>query len=209
VYFKICGIKEIKTINCCIRNKVKFFGLLFYKKSPRNISLDKASKLISFVKNKDINPVGVFVNEELDSIINKIKKLKLRYIQLHGNESNRYIFKLKNTFKVKIIKSISISSSKDLNKIKKYADVDYFLFDYKAKRKELPGGNAKSFDWKIIKNLKIKKPWFISGGINASNIRIIKEFVNPDGIDLSSGVEEIPGVKNNKMIDALFERYNE
>ena len=85
----------------------------------------------------------------------------------------------------------------------------FFLFDYKAKKRELPGGNAKSFDWKILKNLKINKPWFISGGINVSNIGIIKKFVNPDGIDLSSGVEEIPGVKNNKMIDNLFKKYNE
>ena len=209
MYFKICGIKEIKTINCCTKNKVNFFGLIFYKKSPRNINLEKASELISFVKNKNINPVGVFVNEELDTIIAKIKKLKLKYIQLHGDENNQYISKLKNIFRIKIIKVISISSQKDLNKIKKYVDADFFLFDYKAKKRELPGGNAKSFDWKILKNLKINKPWFISGGINVSNIGIIKKFVNPDGIDLSSGVEEMPGVKNNKMIDNLFKKYNE
>tara|TARA_Y100001970_G_C14022568_1_gene744315 strand:+ start:153 stop:782 length:630 start_codon:yes stop_codon:yes gene_type:complete len=209
VYFKICGIKEIETIKCCIKNNVKFFGLIFYNKSPRYISLKEALNLVNFSKNKNIKPVGVFVNEDLDIVENALKKLNLKYIQLHGNEDDFYISKIKENYKIKIIKSISLSSNKDLFKIEEYKQVDFFLFDYKPKNNELPGGNAKSFDWKIIHNFRINKPWFISGGINKENIKKIKNFANPDGIDLSSGVEESPGVKNIEMINSFFKKYHE
>ena len=94
-------------------------------------------------------------------------------------------------------------------KIKEYPNSDLFLFDYKPSEKELPGGNAKKFNWSFLSELNIKKPWFLSGGINISNINKIKEYANPDGIDLSSGVEEAPGIKNTKMINRLFNKYYE
>ena len=102
---------------------------------------------------------------------------------------------------VKIIKSISISDKNDLNKINKYESVDYFLFDYKPLKGELPGGNSKSFDWNILKNLKTKKQWFLSGGINTNNIKQIIKDVNPYGVDLSSGVEKELGIKDNHIIN--------
>ena len=83
-----------------------------------------------------------------------------------------------------------------------------FLFDYKPEEGDLPGGNAKKFNWSLLSEKKIEKPWFLSGGINASNINKIKNFTNPDGIDLSSGVEDAPGIKNNEMINNLFKKYN-
>ena len=182
---------------------------MFYKKSPRYISIKNASNLINYSKNKNIKPVAVFVNEEIDYVKSVESKLQLEYIQLHGDENDQYINRVKENSNVKIIKSISLFSSSDLDNIKKFKLVDFFLFDYKPKNNELPGGNAKKFDWKIIHNLKINKPWFIAGGINKENIKNIEKFANPDGIDLSSGVEESPGVKNNMMIDSLFKKYNE
>ena len=205
--FKICGLKKIKTIKCCINNKVNFYGLVFHKSSPRNINIEDAVKLTKFSENKNINPVGVFVNEEIKDISSIIKRLKLKYLQLHGNENDEYISNIKKNFNVKIIKSISISSDKDLEKVNLYKKADFFLLDYKPKNHELAGGNAKKFDWSILKNFKIEKTWFISGGINHLNIRKIKEYSNPDGIDLSSGVEESPGIKNNKLINSLFKTY--
>ena len=107
---------------------------------------------------------------------------------------------------MKIIKSISISNKNDLNKINKYKSVDYFLFDYKPMKNELPGGNAKSFDWNILKNLKTDKPWFLSGGININNIQQILNDINPFGIDLSSGVEKELGIKDNHIINNFIEK---
>ena len=82
-----------------------------------------------------------------------------------------------------------------------------FLRIYKPEKDDLPGGNAKQFDWSLLSDLNINKPWFLSGGINKSNINKIKNYVNPNGIDLSSGVEEAPGIKNIKMINNLFKKY--
>ena len=196
---KICGIQTKDTLLCCEKNNVDFFGMIFYRHSPRNISIENAKVLQKIAKNLNINGVGVFVNNNINQIEEIIKILKLKFIQLHGSEDETYIENLKKTG-VKIIKSISVSNQSDLNNIKKYQNADYFLFDYKPIKGELPGGNSKSFDWNILKNLETDKPWFLSGGININNIEKIKD-LNPIGIDLSSGVEKELGIKDNGIIN--------
>ena len=197
---KICGIKNKDTLLCCERNRVNFFGMIFYKKSPRNILFEYAKILQKISVNLNINGVGVFVNYNINELEEIIKNLKLQYVQLHGQEDEEYIKTIKK-IDVKIIKSISISKKKDLNKINKYKSSDYFLFDYKPLQNELPGGNAKSFDWNILKYLETDKPWFLSGGINMNNIDQIANEINPFGIDLSSGVEKELGIKDNGIIN--------
>ena len=197
---KICGIQSVDTLLCCEKNKVNFFGMIFYQKSPRNISFENASKLQNISKDLNINGVGVFVNKDIDELVEIIKNLKLKFIQLHGSEDEEYIKTLKK-IDVKIIKAVSISNKDDLNKIDKYESVDYFLFDYKPLQGDLPGGNSKSFDWKILKNLEIKNPWFLSGGINSNNIKQVIDDINPFGVDLSSGVEKELGIKDNQIIN--------
>ena len=205
---KICGIKEIKTIDVCIYNEIEYFGLVFYKNSPRNLSLDHALKLINYVISKDIIPVGVFVNKSIQDLKDIIKQTNLKHIQLHGDEDADYINLLKKKFEVKIIKSVGIKNKDDFDKIKKVLNADYFLFDYKPEISELPGGNARKFNWSLLKNVKISKPYFISGGINVNNVREIKKIIIPYGIDISSGVEEKLGIKSNKKITKLLEMFN-
>ena len=202
---KICGIQNEETLLCCEKNKVNFCGMIFYQKSPRNISIENAYLLQKKSKNLKINGVGVFVNKNMDEIEDIIKSIKLKYIQLHGQEDEKYIKNLKKN-DVKVIKAISISSKIDLKKIKNYNSADYFLFDYKPLKGELPGGNSKSFDWKILKNLETDKPWFISGGININNIKQILEDINPIGVDLSSGVEKELGIKDNHIINNFIRK---
>ena len=204
---KICGIKDKNTIICCERNGINYFGMIFYHKSPRNISIEVAEDIINFSKNLKIKAVGVFVNEKIDDLKLLVKKLNLKYIQLHGNEDFQYIQSIKKTG-IKVIKKISIKNFKDTNEIKNFYNSDYFLFDYKPLKNELPGGNAKSFDWSILQNLKINKPWFLSGGINVENISQIKNKIKPPGIDLSSGVEKKLGIKNNQLINNLIDSLN-
>ena len=202
--FKICGLREKDSLICCEANDVDFFGMIFYKKSPRNINHNKAKQLVNFSKNLSIKPVGVFVNHKISDLKNIIRLLNLKYIQLHGEENQSYINEIKKEFKLKIIKKISIKNQSDLNKINDIENIDYLLFDYKPKSNELPGGNSKSFDWSLLKGVTIKLPWFISGGINESNIKNIQKTINPNGIDLSSGVERSLGIKSNKKINNLF-----
>ena len=202
---KICGIQSEETLLCCEKNKVNFFGMIFYEKSPRNISFENASKLQNISKDLNINGVGVFVNKNIDELEEIIKNLNLKFIQLHGSEDEQYI-KILKKMDVKIIKSVSIGNKDDLNKIGKYESVDYFLFDYKPLQGDLPGGNSKSFDWKILKNLETKKQWFLSGGININNIKQIIDDINPFGVDLSSGVEKELGIKDNHIIDNFIRK---
>ena len=202
--FKICGLREKDSLICCEANKVDFFGLVFYEKSPRNINRNKAKQLVEFSKNLSIKPVGVFVNHKISDLKNIIRLLNLKYIQLHGEENQSYINEIKKEFKLKIIKKISIKNQSDLNKINDIENIDFLLFDYKPKSNELPGGNSKSFDWSLLKGVTIKLPWFISGGINESNIKNIQKTINPNGIDLSSGVERSLGMKSNEKINNLF-----
>ncbi len=204
---KICGIQNKETLICCEKNSINFFGMIFYSKSPRNISIEKAIVLQKISENFKINGVGVFVDRNIDELEEIIKKIKLRFVQLHGSEDDTYIKNIKKNG-VKIIKSISISNKNDLNQIDKYENADYFLFDYKPLKDELPGGNAKSFDWKILRKLEIETPWFLSGGINTNNIHQILDDINPFGIDLSSGVEKELGIKDNRIINNFIEKLN-
>ncbi len=202
---KICGIKNEDTLICCEENSVDFFGMIFYPKSPRNISIEDASNLQKKSENLNINGVGVFVNKNINEIEDVIKKVRLKYVQLHGSEDEEYIKTLKR-IGVKVIKSISISNINDLRNISNYNSSDYFLFDYKPIKNELPGGNAKSFDWNILKNLNTNKPWFLSGGISIKNIQEILNDINPFGVDLSSGVEKELGIKDNHIINNFIDK---
>ena len=205
--FKICGLKNLETINCCERNNVDFYGMIFYEKSPRNISVNDAKILTEFSKKLKIKSVGVFVNHNINDLKKIISYLNLEYIQLHGSENQPYIDEIKKQSNLKIIKKISIQTAGDLDKIYKYKNIDYLLFDYKPLKNELPGGNSKSFDWNLLKEKEIKLPWFISGGINEENIKKIQNLINPNGIDLSSGVEVTKGIKSNSKINNLFRKF--
>ena len=202
---KICGIKNEDTLICCEDNSVDFFGMIFYPKSPRNISIEDASNLQKKSENLNINGVGVFVNKNINEIEDIIKKVRLKYVQLHGSEDEEYIKTLKR-IGVKVIKSISISNINDLRNVSNYNSSDYFLFDYKPMKNELPGGNAKSFNWNILKNLNTDKPWFLSGGITIKNIQEILNDINPFGVDLSSGVEKELGIKDNHIINNFIDK---
>ncbi len=205
---KICGVKNKETILCCENHNVNFFGMIFYNQSPRNIFIDDAKVLLDFSKNLKIQGVGVFVNENINKLYEYINYLDLKFVQLHGDENEEYIKKVKK-FNVKIIKKISIETKKDIEKIKNFKNIDFFLFDYKPRDNELPGGNSKSFNWKIIKDMKLDKPWFLSGGINKNNINILKNDIIPYGIDLSSGVEKIIGVKDNNIITNFMNHFRD
>jgi len=202
---KICGIQNEDTLLCCENNNISFFGMIFYPKSPRNISLENASLLQKKSEHLNINGVGVFVNKNINELEEIINNLKLSFIQLHGSEDEAYLKTLKKN-NVKIIKSISISNKEDFKEIYKYKSADYFLFDYKPLKDELPGGNSKRFDWNLLKNLQTDKPWFLSGGININNIQEILLDIKPFGIDLSSGVEKELGIKDNGIINNFIRK---
>ena len=204
---KICGIKTKETLFCCEKNNVNYFGMIFYSNSPRNITIEKAKELQILSNNLKIKGVGVFVNKDINELKKFITDLNLNFIQLHGDEDNDYINEIKQTG-IKVFKKISLENKSDLGFVRDYKDADSILFDYKPKTDELPGGNAKSFDWNILKNLNLNKPWFLSGGVNKKNIQDIISNINPFGVDLSSGVEKELGIKDNDTINNFMDKIN-
>ncbi len=172
-----------------------YMGFIFYEKSARYFN-GTIPELI-----KTIKKVGVFVNESVENIIDKINEHNLQAVQLHGEESIEFCQELKNKIdkKIEIIKVFSVGDDFDFEVLKPFEAVcDYFLFDTKGK---LPGGNGTTFDWKILKNYKSDKPFFLSGGIGLEEIAAIKNLKLPVyAIDVNSRFEIEPGLKNKNLL---------
>ena len=201
ISIKICGLKNKEAIKTA--QDADFIGFIFFAKSPRNIEAELALELKQYVKNSKI--VAVTVNPS-NEFLENILRLKPDYLQLHGEESPERVREIQKQFATPIIKAFSIKSDKDFENVEKYSDlVDFCLFDAKVDS-ELPGGNGKSFDWNLLKNRKFSKKWFLSGGINLSNVEDALAKTGADMIDVSSGVESEIGVKSPEMIEKFLRK---
>ncbi len=196
---KICGITNYEDAMDAIRLGADFIGLNFYRKVPRYIKLKEARKIAKDATKKT-KKVGIFVNSTLGNIKRISKEIGLDYIQLHGNESPEFCREVKRSTRKKIIKAIRIKSIGDLKKINKF-DVDLFIFD--AYKKGHYGGTGKSIDFNLLKG--IKKKYFLSGGLNQSNVRKAIKELNPFVVDVSSGVEKSIGKKDYNKVKAFIE----
>ena len=196
---KVCGINDQISMNSAIINSVDYIGLVFYNQSPRNLSIASARSLIQNRTNTSkivaltVDPDDAFLSEIIEYI-------KPDYIQLHGQETPNRCENIKKKFKTSIIKGIGIKNDMEINYfIKPYEEIcDILILD--APSEELPGGNGKKFDWKILKNLKSQKKWMLAGGLNIKNINDAISITKPPGIDISSGLEIKKGVKDPKLI---------
>ncbi|MEP6806732.1 MAG: phosphoribosylanthranilate isomerase [Flavobacterium sp.] len=192
---KICGMKYPENIIEVGALLPDYMGFIFYEKSARYFN-GTIPELI-----KTIKKVGVFVNESVENIIEKINEHNLQAVQLHGEESVVFCEELKNKIdnKIEIIKVFSVGDDFNFDLLKPFESVcDYFLFDTKGK---LPGGNGTTFDWKILKNYKSDKPFFLSGGIGLEEIAAIKNLKLPVyAIDVNSRFEIEPGLKNKNLL---------
>ena len=196
---KVCGMKFSENIREIESLEPDFMGFIFYKKSKRFFN---ESKLIL---NDNINRVGVFVNQEVSEVIDIIKKYKLDYVQLHGDEDVRYCLSIKSTCKV--IKVFKIDDTFNFDNIKIFENVsDYYLFDTKT---NLHGGSGIKFDWEILKKYNSKKKFFLSGGISEDDIEEIKKIkkIHPIiGIDINSKFE-LPNLKKDRAkIKSLIDK---
>jgi phosphoribosylanthranilate isomerase len=189
------NIKDVSELN------PDYMGFIFWEKSLRFIN-NSTPNLTSNIKK-----TGVFVDQSIDYIENKIKEHKLQAVQLHGKETPDYC-DLINQLGVETIKAFSVSEGFNFKNLKSYEKYcNFYLFDTKGK---LPGGNGFSFDWKILKNYLSDKPFFLSGGIGLEHIKEIRELLTTDlpiyAIDVNSKFESAPGLKK---IEALTKFKNE
>lgn len=203
---KVCGLTRIDQIEELISLNVNFLGFIFYEKSPRYVLNYLNLEEIKSIKHS--GKIGVFVNEKIEQIIEISVKAELDYIQLHGDETDEFISELKEKLdlEIKIIKVFRIGTGLENLKSKIQnlkSEVDYFLFDTDSKSF---GGTGNSFDWQILNDLEITKPYFLSGGIseeNIENIKLLKQ--KPFALDINSKFEIEPG---NKNIDKIKEFKN-
>lgn len=217
---KICGITNIQDALSAAELGADFIGLIFYSKSKRFVEDEKAREICKALADKypNVKRVGVFVDEKIEKIVEKVNLVGLDFVQLHGNENNEFIKELKKKIKgKKTIKAIRVREDTDIvSEIKKndLNQIDYLLLDTYSE--DSYGGTGKSFDWDRLDNLKttenglkevFSQKVFLSGGINVENIAKALEF-SSFAIDISSGVESSPGKKDEKKLIELFQKIN-
>jgi len=199
VKLKICGMREPANILDVGALKPDYMGFIFYDQSPRCVP---SSFTMPNELNQTIKKVGVFVEAHIDQVFEAINKHDLDSVQLHGSETVSFCEKLKLADNG-VIKVFSIDSNFDFKLLNPYKPVvDFFLFDTKGKYR---GGNASTFDWDLLQKYDQEIPFFLSGGISPTNVDQVLELkgLNLYGVDVNSGVEIEPGVKEVNKIKAL------
>ncbi len=212
---KVCGLTKINQIQELISLNTDFLGFIFYEKSPRFVLNHLSLEEISEINHQ--GKVGVFVNETIEKISEISEKAKLNFIQLHGDEDEEFVKKLRLSLSknIKIIKVIRIGNQSfdELQKTinQQPSTVNYLLFDTDSKAF---GGTGKTFDWQILNEIEISKPYFLSGGISLENIENLQNFVkvnkreektltklsSPFALDINSKFETEPGSKDLEKI---------
>jgi len=205
---KICGINSRGALEAAVSNGARFVGFIFYPPSPRAVAPEDAALLAALVP-PHIIKVGVFVDPDPVAIDDTLLHVPLDVLQLHGGESPRNMDELRQTFRLPLIKAIKVAEAADVDLARSFeGHADYLLFDAKppANRDDmLPGGNALSFDWRLLAGRSWKTPWFLSGGLHVGNLA---EAVGQSGarlVDTSSGVELRPGLKDPDKIAAFLQ----
>ena len=199
---KVCGLTQLTQIQELISLNTDFLGFIFYEKSPRFVLNHLSLEEISEINHQ--GKVGVFVNESIEKIAEITEKAKLSFIQLHGDEDEKFILQLRQILgnNIKIIKVIRIGNQSfdELQKTinQQPSSVNYLLFDTDSKTF---GGTGKTFDWQILNEIEIPIPYFLSGGISLENIHQLSTInQQPLALDINSKFETEPGIKNLEKI---------
>ncbi len=195
---KVCGLTQLSQIQELISLNTDFLGFIFYEKSPRFVLNHLSLEEISEINHQ--GKVGVFVNESIEKIVKITEKTNLNFIQLHGDEDENFISKLRKNLdeKIKIIKVFRVGETFNFQFSVFNSLVDYFLFDTDSKAF---GGTGKTFDWQILNEIEIPIPYFLSGGISLENIHQLSTINHqPLALDINSKFEIEPGIKNLEKI---------
>lgn len=202
---KVCGMREPENIRRLISElKPDWMGLIFYPKSPRYVSDDRASEL----KGIPVKKVGVFVNESEDEILRKSKEFKLSAIQLHGTESTEFVENLYEKTECELWKVISVGDAIDWKSLEGYLPfVSKFLFDTAT---SVHGGSGKKFDWTVLETYPFNKGFLLSGGLDeesAEEVLVLRKQISQlQGVDLNSKFEDVPGLKNIEKLKRFRKR---
>lgn len=204
---KICGLSTPEAVETAAALGADKAGFIFFPKSPRHVRLEQAAALSGQARQAGLVPVAVTVNAdqaELDAIV---ASMNPGMLQFHGSESPEAVTAAKTRYGLPVMKAIAIREAPDLDAMRPYLGVaDRFLFDAKPPAgSELPGGNGISFDWRILAMLDDAVDYMLSGGLNKNNIGEALASSGARSVDVSSGVESAPGVKDPGMMKEFVE----
>ncbi len=202
---KICGLKEPEHVAAAAEAGAAYVGFVFFEKSPRNVSLERARDLAVEVP-VGVAKVALTVNADNAFLDELVETVPLDMLQLHGQESPERLQEVRSRFGLPVMKAIGIADAEDVAKIDAYGAVaDQLLVDAKPpKNAELPGGNGLSFDWRLVNRKYWPRPWMLAGGLTADNVAEAIKMTGARQLDLSSGVESAPGVKDVGLIRAFM-----
>ncbi|WP_037310870.1 phosphoribosylanthranilate isomerase [Ruegeria halocynthiae] len=207
VSVKICGLTAPEHVRAAVDAGARYVGFVFFPKSPRHLDIEAAAELAQLVP-AGIAKVALTVNapdEELDRILASVP---LDMLQLHGKESPERVARVRDRFGLPVMKAIGVAEPEDLAAIDLYSEIaDQLLIDAKPPRNsELPGGNGLSFDWRLLAGRKYwRRPWMLAGGLTPENVAEAMRMTGARQVDVSSGVESAPGIKDAGLIRSFID----
>ncbi len=192
-------------IDAALEAGAEMIGLVFFAKSPRSVSLVEAARLADHMRGKT-QIVALCVDMPLADMEQMVAQVQPDILQLHGTESTETCAQVRERFSRPVMKALGVSCAADIEAAFAYGDViDRFLFDAKPpKNSDIPGGNGIRFDWTLLRDTKLPKPYMLSGGLDASNVAEALRVSGAPAVDVSSGVESSRGVKDPAKISAFL-----
>ncbi|WP_199259838.1 phosphoribosylanthranilate isomerase [Paracoccus binzhouensis] len=207
VSVKICGLTEAAGLAAAVDAGARYVGFVFFPKSPRHVSPGVAAALAAQVP-LGVAKVGLFVNPDDAALDAVLARVPLDLIQLHGAETPARVAEVKARSGLPVMKAVGVAEPQDLDALWDYGLVaDMLLIDAKPpKEAVLPGGNGLAFDWRLLAGRQILKPWLLAGGLTPENVHEAIRLTRAPGVDVSSGVESAPGVKDPERIRSFIAR---
>ena len=204
---KICGVSTVDVLEAAVSEGASDVGLVFFPRSPRNVSAEQAAAL-SAAAPADVTVVGLFVDPPDETLERVLSAARLDLLQLHGSESPERVAAIRRRTGKPAMKAIKVAGPDDIAAARRYDGIaDRLLFDAKAPSTEgryMPGGNALTFDWRMLAGLDWPCPWMLSGGLTPETVAEAIRTSGAPGVDVSSGVESAPGVKDTSLIAAFI-----
>jgi phosphoribosylanthranilate isomerase len=204
---KICGLSTAETVEAALDAGADMIGFVFFEKSPRFVGLDLARSLAELARG-EAKIVALSVDPSDRMLAAIVRALAPDFLQLHGLEAPERVAEVHRLFGVPTIKAIGVAQAPDFARAIAYEQAaNWLLIDAKPPNGAvLPGGNGIPFDWRLARGFAPAKPWLLSGGLDADNVADAIALSGARGVDVSSGVESAPGVKDPRKIVAFIER---
>jgi phosphoribosylanthranilate isomerase len=202
---KICGLSTRETLDVALDAGADMVGFVFFPPSPRHLTLDVARELGQAVARRAVK-VALTVDADDATLAAVVEALQPDLLQLHGRETPARLREIRQKFALPVMKALPVATSADLAILPDYRDVaERILFDARApKEATRPGGLGAVFDWHLLENLELQIPFMVSGGLHAGNVAEAVRVTRAGGVDVSSGVERAPGIKDPEMIRAFI-----